>query len=87
MGALTIPDLNEAIEHELRTRAARSGTSLEVEARRILSMAAQEGAGKPNVADAVAALTDLVGGVPLDIPPRFSDREPPFGEVLWDDAD
>lgn len=87
MTALNIPDLGENLESELRLRAARSGSSLEAEALRILSMATLGRVGTDNVADAIAALTDPVGGVPLDIPPRFSDREPPFGEVLWDDPE
>ena len=48
---------------------------MEEEARRILASAVDEGSrNAPNVADAIAALTDPIGGMPLDVPPRFSER-------------
>jgi antitoxin FitA len=88
MANLTIRKIEGRIKDRLRVRAARKGLSMEEEARRILAGAVDEGGRSvPNVADAIAALTDPIGGMPLDLPPRFSEREPPFGEVLWDDPE
>lgn len=78
MASLTIRKLDEGLKRRLRMQAARKGRSMEEEARRILADGLQT-ERKPirNVADAIAELVDPIGGMELDLPMRFSMREPP----------
>jgi plasmid stability protein len=78
MASLTIRRLDEKLKRRLRVRAARHGRSMEEEARQILSRDLQSDKAPPqNLADAIAALVDPVGGIDLDLPMRFTSREPP----------
>jgi antitoxin FitA len=76
MGSLTIRRIDERLKEQLRVRAARKGHSMEEEARRILAAAVNEPAPDAvNVADAIAAIVDPLGGVDLLLPPRIPMRE------------
>ncbi|GLK54851.1 FitA-like ribbon-helix-helix domain-containing protein [Methylopila capsulata] len=79
MASLTIRNLDEATKAALRVRAATHGRSMEDEARRILnsSLSGDIAPRQGNLADAIAAIFDPLGGVELDIPPREPMREPP----------
>lgn len=78
MASLTIRRLDEKLKKRLRMQAARYGRSMEEEARQILSRDLQGGQSPPqNLADAIAALVDPVGGIELDLPGRDRMREPP----------
>lgn len=80
MASITIRNLDDAIKHQLRVRAAEHGRSMEEEAREILREVT--GAARPprNLAAAIRARVAPLGGVELDIPPREAMREPPrFG--------
>lgn len=78
MASLTIRKLDESLKKRLRLQAAHHGRSMEEEARLLLAA----GLRRPprvagNVADAIAAIVDPIGGIELDLPPRSTTREPP----------
>jgi plasmid stability protein len=78
MGSLTIRKLDENVKKRLRIQAARHGRSMEEEARLILAEGLKR--RKPmagNLADAIAAIVDPVGGIELDFPSRDSRRDLP----------
>jgi antitoxin FitA len=83
--SLLIRNLDPAVKRALGQRAATSGVSVEVEARRILAAAVAElvGAEAPlpvSLGGAMAALFGKDAGVELDPPPRDMGRTPPdFG--------
>lgn len=79
MATLTVRNLDDRVKARLRVKAAGNGRSMEEEARRILSEAVgQDERPRPgNLADALAAIFDPLGGVELEIPPRGPGREPP----------
>ncbi len=59
-------------------QAARNGRSMEEEARLILAAGLSgRKPAKNNVADAIAAIVDPIGGIELDLPERGLIREPP----------
>jgi plasmid stability protein len=80
---ITVRKVPEHVKQALRVRAARRGRSLEEEVRQILLRAAGEAeTAKPqNLAEAIAAITDPLGGIELDIP----EREPPPPLPQFDD--
>ncbi len=74
MSSITIPDGDDT----LQARAARSGRSLESEARTILREALGEEERAPaNLYVAIRAVMEPLGGFEIDIPPREPVREPP----------
>ena len=78
MASLTIRKLDENLKKRLRLQAARHGRSMEEEARLLLAAGLKRtppAAG--NVADAIAAIVDPIGGIELDLPPRSPTHEPP----------
>lgn len=79
MATLVIPDLDDGIRAELEHRAARHGHSLEKEVQAILenSVGGVKQPADPNLARAIAAIVDPIGGIELDIPPRTVWRDPP----------
>lgn len=78
MPSLTIRQLDDSVKKRLRLRAARHGTSMEDEARRILRAAlADDEASGPDLAQAIRRRFEPLGGVELDLPPRGPMREPP----------
>ena len=78
MASITIRNLDDALEHKLRLRAADRNRSMEDEARDILRTAlAQEPADTKHLIDAMRELVEPFGGVDLELPPRGPIREPP----------
>jgi plasmid stability protein len=78
MASLTIRNLDDRLKKKLRMRAARYGRSMEEEARQILATGlSQEATAASNVADAIAAIVDPIGGLQFDVPKRAPVREPP----------
>ena len=80
--SLLIRNLDPGVKRALGRRAAASGVSVEVEARRILAAAAAEFVEEqaPLPVSLGAAMTALFGkdaGVELDLPPRETGRAPP----------
>ena len=78
MASMTIRNFDEALKRRLRVRAAQHNTSMEDEARDILRAAlSQEIAPKGNLADAIRARIEPLGGVELQLPRREAMRDPP----------
>jgi len=78
MASLTIRKLDERTKGRLRIRAARHGRSMEEEARTLLRTALAEDAAAPgNLADAIRARFQALGGVELKLPAREPMRKPP----------
>ncbi|MXY48173.1 MAG: plasmid stabilization protein [Gemmatimonadetes bacterium] len=77
MASMTIRNLSEDIKHRLRIQAAEHGHSMEEEAREILRTALSERNSPINLAQAIRACFEPLGGVELDIPPRKPMRDPP----------
>ena len=74
MTTLTIPDVDDALAHRLKSRAAAHGRTIEAEARAILADAVGGPAATPapgNIADAIRAIMAPIGGVDL---PAFPDQ-------------
>ena len=80
MASMTIRNLDDDIKQRLRIQAAKHGHSMEEEARAILRAALTEPASLTNLARAIRARFEPLGGVELDIPPREPMHDPPqFG--------
>jgi plasmid stability protein len=78
IASLTIRKLDDRLKKQLRLRAARHGRSMEEEARQILAAGIRaEPAPASNLADAIAAIVDPIGGLELDLSMRSPMREPP----------
>jgi len=78
MASITIRNLDEALKRRLRLRAAQRNTSMEDEARDILRIVlSRESAQAENLADAIRARIEPLGGVELRLPRREFVREPP----------
>jgi plasmid stability protein len=78
MATLTIRNLDQRTKGRLRVRAARHGRSMEEEARRLLSSAlSEEAASSADLADAIRARFQPLGGVELQLPAREAMRKPP----------
>ena len=78
MASITVRNLEEGLKRRLRIRAAENGRSMEQEARAILRAALdQETSKRKDLASAIRARFEPLGGVELDIPPRGPMREPP----------
>jgi len=78
MASITIRNLDEQTKGRLRVRAAHGGRSMEEEARHILRAAlAREPEPGPDLAAAIRARFEALGGVELELPPRTAMREPP----------
>lgn len=78
MATITIRRLDDDVKRRLRLRAAANGRSMEDEARRLLSQAvwtSQPVGG--NMADAIRAIVEPVGGVEIVPPNRQPPRAPP----------
>ena len=78
MASIIVRNLEEGLKRRLRIQAAENGRSMEQEARVILRAALdQETSNGKDLASAIRARFEPLGGVELDIPPRRSLREPP----------
>ena len=80
MASITIRNLEDALKHRLRIRAAEHGRSMEEEVREILRQAV--GAHRPpsNLAATIRKRVAPAGGIDLAIPDRQPIREPPSFE-------
>ena len=77
MASLTIRNLDDGLKRRLRVRAAERGHSMEEEVRDILRAALNQEAAPPrNLAEAIRARFQPLGGVELELPPREAMREP-----------
>lgn len=80
MTTVTIPDIDDALARRLAARAAAHGRSVEAEAKDILSSALGGAVPEPvpgNLADAIRAIVEPIGGIELELPIRQPVREPP----------
>ena len=87
MGSITISDLDDGLIERLQERAEGNGRSVEEEAREILAAAEPHVHPPPeNLAEAIRAIFEPLGGVELELPQRgFTDEGPWFGwEEEWE---
>ena len=82
MDTITISNVDDDLKQRLEARAARHGRSVEAEARDILRSALAENASETastpqNLADAIRAIVEPLGGIDLQIAPRKPVRAPP----------
>lgn len=77
MASITIRNLDDDLKQRLRVRAAMRGRSMEEEARAILRQAVTASPPPRNLAAAIRARIEPLGGVDLDIPTREAIRQPP----------
>ena len=77
MASITIRNLDDNVKARLRTLAAGHGRSMEEEARVILRKAVEHKATPRDLASAIRARIEPLGGVELELPPRARMREPP----------
>ena len=83
MASITIRDIDDDLKQRLKQRAAVHGRSMEAEARGILedALGTKPPAPAPgNLADAIRAIVEPLGGIELEPFPRQSVREPPTFE-------
>ena len=88
MGSITISNLDDGLMERLQARAEGNGRSVEEEAREILAVAVPYVHSAPeNLAEAIRAIFEPLGGVELELPQRgFANEGPWFGwEEDWDD--
>ncbi|MET0545803.1 MAG: plasmid stabilization protein [Caulobacterales bacterium] len=77
---MTIRNIDDALKARLRVRAAQHGKSMEDEARDILRSAlSTEETGARNLADAIRARIEPLGGVDLPEIPREAIRDLKIG--------
>lgn len=78
MASITIRNLDAQTKARLRVRAAHHSRSMEEEARNILRAALAEAEATPrNLADAIRARFQPLGGIDLKLPAREPMRAPP----------
>jgi len=77
VAAITIRNLDDTIKRRLRLRAAARGHSMEEEARDILRQATREAQPSLDLAAAIRARIERLGGVELELPSREAMRAPP----------
>jgi antitoxin FitA len=80
MASITIRDIDEDLEQRLKQRAAVRGQSMEAEARDILqdALSTEPSTAAPgNLAEAIRAIVEPVGGIELEPFPRQPVRNPP----------
>ena len=77
MASITIRNLDDDVKTRLRVRAADNGRSMEEEVRLILRDVVGRKPGPRNLAAAIRARIEPLGGVDLKLPPRMPAREPP----------
>lgn len=80
MTDITITDIDDDLRQRLKQRAAQHGQSMQAEARDILRDALStepSAVGPGNIAEAIRAIVEPLGGVELEPFPRQPVREPP----------
>ena len=75
---MTIRNLDDSLKARLRVQAAQNNRSMEDEARDILRVALAVSSSPPsNLADAIRARLQPLGGVDIELPARELVRQPP----------
>jgi plasmid stability protein len=78
VASITVRNLEDGLKRKLRVRAAQNGRSMEQEARDILRAALdEESTPVKDLASAIRARFEPLGGVELELPARGPMREPP----------
>lgn len=77
MAAIIIRRIDDGIKLRLRIRAAQHGRSMEEEVRVILKNTLGAEPPPPNLAAAIRARVEPVGGIELQLPERQPVRKPP----------
>lgn len=77
MASLTIRNLDDAVKHGLRVRAAQHGRSMEEEVREILRQAVRPVPSSRRLVDSIRSKVEPLGGIDLDQPEREPMAEPP----------
>ena len=82
MDSITTSNVDDDLKRRLEARGAQRGHSAEAEARGILRSALLGTSGEPataprNLADAIRAIVEPLGGIELEIAPRKPARAPP----------
>lgn len=78
MASMTIRNLDDSLKQRLRVRAASHGRSMEDEARDILRAALSTSESRAhNLATAIRARIQPIGGFEIDLPAREPVREAP----------
>lgn len=78
MASMTIRNIDDRLKQRLRIRAATHGRSMEDEARDILrTVLAQQEPTPDNLAGAIRARLQPLGGVELEVPAREPIRDAP----------
>ena len=77
MASITIRNLDDDVKTRLRVRAASNGRSMEEETRLILRQAVASNTACRNLASAMRARIEPLGGVDLELPSREPAQEPP----------
>lgn len=78
MASMTIRNLDDSLKARLRVQAAQHNRSMEEEARDILRIALAVSPSPPqNLAAAIHARVQPLGGVDLELPVREAVRPPP----------
>ena len=78
IASIIVRNLDEGLKRRLRIRAARNGRSVEDEVLAILQTELNPQPAAPkNLATAIRARFEPLGGVELDLPPRDPRRNPP----------
>lgn len=83
MTDITITDIDDDLRQRLKQRAAQHGQSMQAEARDILrdALSTEPSAAVPgNIAEAIRAIVEPLGGIELEPFPRQPVREPPSFE-------
>ena len=83
MTNITIPDIDDDLRQRLKQRAAQHGRSIQAEARDILrdALSTEPSVAVPgNIAEAIRAIVEPLGGIDLEPFPRQPVREPPTFE-------
>lgn len=86
MASITVRNLDQGLKRRLRIRAAENGTSMEQEVRDIIRTALdQEPSPGENLAAAIRARFEPLGGIELELPPRDPIAESPQFDGGGDD--
>ncbi len=81
MASITVRNLDDAVKHKLRIRAAEHGCSMEAEVREILTQAVNEvPRPRKGLATRIHERFKAIGGVELELPEREPMPEPPVFE-------
>ncbi len=75
MATLTIRNLDDAVKNQLRIQGAINGTSMEAEARAILTKALIPEPDNESLASQISKIVKPIGGIEMDLPERTHSSE------------